>query len=285
MAYNLENLARLKDLKSLSNRINTDFATKAALKTVSDKVDTLENAGGQPNVLEGVKVNGTALAIAEKMVDILIATGTANGTIKVNGVDISITGLAAMAYKANVSEADLDSALTTIIANKANSADVYNKEQIDAKISAVYKPAGSVAFADLPTATEANLGNVYNVTGAFTTTDAFLEGAGKNYPAGTNVVVISAGEGAYGYDALTGFIDLSGYVQKEDGKGLSTNDYTTAEKAKLAGIAEDATKVEASATAGYIKINGTETKVVGIATDDEVTEMLNEVFGTPEETA
>lgn len=32
-------------------------------------------------------------------------------------------------------------------------------------------------------------------------------------------------------------VDLSGYVQKETGKGLSTNDYTTAEKAQVAKIA------------------------------------------------
>lgn len=48
-------------------------------------------------------------------------------------------------------------------------------------------------------------------------------------------------------------VDLSGYVQKETGKGLSTNDYTTAEKTKLGGMT--------------------------IATDAEVTEMLTEVFG------
>lgn len=37
-------------------------------------------------------------------------------------------------------------------------------------------------------------------------------------------------------------VDLSGKVDKVAGKGLSTNDYTTAEKTKLAGIAEDANK-------------------------------------------
>lgn len=37
-------------------------------------------------------------------------------------------------------------------------------------------------------------------------------------------------------------VDLSGYVQKETGKVLSTNDYTTAEKTKLAGIADGANK-------------------------------------------
>lgn len=50
-------------------------------------------------------------------------------------------------------------------------------------------------------------------------------------------------------------------VDKETGKGLSTNDYTTTEKNKLAGIAEGATKVEASTTNGKVKINGTDTTV------------------------
>lgn len=75
-------------------------------------------------------------------------------------------------------------------------------------------------------------------------------------------------------------VDLSGYQQKEDGKGLSTNDYTKADKDKLGGIAEGATKVEASDTDGAIKVNGSDVQVVDIATDAEVTEMLNEVFGT-----
>lgn len=51
-------------------------------------------------------------------------------------------------------------------------------------------------------------------------------------------------------------VDLSGKVDKVDGKGLSSNDYTDEEKAKLAGIE--------------------------MATDAEVTTMLDEVFGTTE---
>lgn len=45
-------------------------------------------------------------------------------------------------------------------------------------------------------------------------------------------------------------------------------------------MAYDETKVEASTTPGNIKINGSETPVVTIATDGEVAEMLAEVFPT-----
>ncbi len=74
-------------------------------------------------------------------------------------------------------------------------------------------------------------------------------------------------------------VDLSGKVDTEEGKGLSANDYTDAEKTKLAGVAEGATKVEAGAAPGAVKINGTETPVVTFATDAEVAAMLDEVFG------
>lgn len=48
---------------------------------------------------------------------------------------------------------------------------------------------------------------------------------------------------------------------------------------KVDGIAEGATKVEASATEGNIKINGVETAIVTLATDEAVNAMLTEVFG------
>lgn len=73
----------------------------------------------------------------------------------------------------------------------------YNKEQVDAIISSVYKPAGSATLATLPTLAKDVLGNVYNMTEAFTTTADFVEGAGKKYGVGTNVVVVDLGSGEY----------------------------------------------------------------------------------------
>lgn len=83
---------------------------------------------------------------------------------------------------------------------------------INAKVSSVYKPGGSIAFASLPELSASVLGMVYNVTDAFTTTADFVEGAGKKYPAGTNVVVVDAGSSSYKFDVLAGFVDLSGYA-------------------------------------------------------------------------
>lgn len=73
----------------------------------------------------------------------------------------------------------------------------YNKEEIDDIISSVYKPAGSATLATLPTLSKNVLGNVYNMTEGFTTTADFVEGAGKEYGPGSNVVVVDIGSGEY----------------------------------------------------------------------------------------
>ena len=110
---NLENLGTLVD------EIKSRYATKTALAALDERVETLEGVGAEANVLEGVKVNGTALAIANKMVDVLIATGDTNGSIKVNGTDVSVAGLAALAFKADISASDLSAAFKTAFDAKA----------------------------------------------------------------------------------------------------------------------------------------------------------------------
>ena len=63
-------------------------------------------------------------------------------------------------------------------------------------------------------------------------------------------------------DAVTALnAAIGNKVDKVDGMGLSANDFTDVLLAKLNGIAEGATKTEASEVNGNIKINGVETKV------------------------
>lgn len=83
------------------------------------------------------------------------------------------------------------------------------QDAIKSAIAGVYTPKGSIAFSSLPTAAAGNKGWVYNVADAFTTTAAFVEGAGHSYGAGTNVVCVDAGSGSYKWDVLAGIIDLT----------------------------------------------------------------------------
>ena len=131
--------------------------------------------GAQVNVLEAVKVNGEALEITEK------------------GVNIDLSEYA--------KSADYTTAL-------------------------LYK--GTVAsYAELP-ADGQKVGDVYNVTAA---------DAEHGLNAGENV----AWNGT-GWDNLGGVTDLSHLVEKEDGKGLSTEDFTTDLKTKLEAIDEATTE-------------------------------------------
>jgi len=196
MAYNEENLSRVKHLKELAQRIKTDYATKASVKELSDRVDSLVETGGEPNVITAIKVNGTAQPVTDKAVDLTVPTAK----------DISDAAAAAVAAADHLQRKKVDS--VDAIDPAAEGADKY-----------IYMVPKTGSDAD-------DLYDEYMVL------DGKVEHVGNTK------------------------VDLSGYQPKEEGKGLSSNDYTGEEKAKLAGME--------------------------IATDAEVKEMLDEVFGVPQ---
>ena len=336
MSYNTENLTKLNHLKLLAQK-------------TKQEIEAILEVGGEPNVLEGVKVNGTALAIANKMVDILIATGATNGTLAVNGTDVAVKGLAALAYKAQVSESDLDSALTAVLAAKAAKAEVDTLIGSDTGKSVRTIANEELAAQLIPEGAQESLDTLTEIANwiqehpddasamntAITKLNSIVAGIGGEEDDYATVIAaiegkltaalatITAGDTnghldvngtdvtVYTHPAHTAkasglykvTVDAEGHVSeaeavtKQDitGLGIPAQD-TTYQKAtaaadglmskehfsKVEGIAANATKVEASATPGSIKINGTDTAVVTIATDTEVTEMLNEVFAAEE---
>ena len=181
------------------------------------------------------------------------------------------------------------------VALKANSADVYTQtqvdEKIDAAISAVYKPAGSVAFASLPTPGADNLGNVYNVTDEFTTDARFTEGAGQEYPAGTNVAVVETSNepATYKFDVMSGFVDLSGYLTTETASATyatKTELGNKVDKVTGSSLVQDTliTKLEGladikSVAAGELAISGSGELGVTAIAQDKVTGLVDALAG------
>ncbi len=96
-------------------------------------------------------------------------------------------------------------------------------------------PKGTKAFAGLTPATDltaANVGFMWNISDAFTTTADFAEGAGKSIPAGANIYVANVGTAeapSYKYDIFQGMYDLSGYALKSE---MSITDGTGADADK-----------------------------------------------------
>lgn len=178
----------LDQLKMLAQRSKTEIdKVDAKIDTLSGRVDDLVTAGGEPNVINAVKNNGTPLEITDKSVDIGASIAAAVAAADHLKRKI-VTGVDAIDLAAE----DADQYLYMVPKTGSDADDVYDEYMV--------------------------------LNGA-------VEHVGNTK------------------------VDLSGYVQKETGKGLSTNDFTDEEKTKLAGIE--------------------------MATDAEITSMLNDVFGAP----
>lgn len=272
MSYDVSKLAKLGQLKMLAER------TKEQDDALASRIKAIEDINPGENTIETIKVNGVEQSIVDKAVDITVPT------------------------KAS----DLTNDTNFQTAEEVEAA-------INSKVASTYKAAGSISFESLPELVEANLGKVYNVTDNFTTTDNFVEWSGIKHSAGTNVAIVKVGD-YYKYDCMSGFVDLTGYVEKVSSatvgnfasldasgnltdSGKSASDFVAAESgkslvadteiARLASMSEGANKAEKSDRNGYIKIDGTDTLVYeepsdvihgSVATDEEVTEMLSEVF-------
>lgn len=251
MAYNTEKLTKLKHLQDLATRVKSDY------DALSTKVDNLVTAGGEPNVLEGVKVNGTTLAIANKMVDILIAQGAANGTIAVNGVDVAVKGLAALAFKANISESDLDAALKAVIDAKAAASDV---TALSDKVTALI---GSDANKSVRAIANEELAAQLIPENAQESLDTLAEIAAWIQEHPDDASAMNA--------AITALQNLVGTLP--EGATSTTVVAYIDEAIAAIGIGNYAKTADVNA-ALVNKVNTSD-----VATDAEVTEMLNEVFG------
>lgn len=94
---------------SFNNKLTKSAAIAAAVEgKIYFAKDGSGNAEGivlngqsyaEPNKLEGVQVNGTDLAVSGKKVNVTVATGSNNGNIAVNGVDVPVKGLKSAAFQ------------------------------------------------------------------------------------------------------------------------------------------------------------------------------------------
>lgn len=203
--YDINHITKLGHLQKLAQKENQKAKALAA------RVDALERVGAQANVIETVKVNGTAQTIAsDKSVNITVPTKTSQ---------------------------------------LANDSTFQTSAQVVAAINTAISKSGHASFQkvdavpEVDTAQENILYLVMNTTTKHYDIYAKIKGDGDRY---TMELL----------DDTT--VDLSGKVDKVEGKGLSTNDYTTAEKTKLAGIATGANKYvhpsHTAATSGLYKI-------------------------------
>lgn len=237
----------------LWQKIKTKFATITDLDGKVDKVTgkglstndyttTEKNklndvaSGAQVNVIETVKVNNTALTPSSKAVNITVPTKTSditNDSGFITTADIP-EGAAA---STTTPKMDGTAAIGTEMAF-ARGDHVHPSDT--SKVPTTRKVAGHALSTDVTLVkSDVGLGNVDNTADV----DKPISTAQKTA--------------------------LDNKVDKETGKGLSTNDYTTAEKNKLNGIEEGA-----EVNPQVVDVNGNSRKILGYGVTNDMSALV-----------
>lgn len=254
---------------SLGNRY-TKGETDNLLNGKEDKIDDLEtirsNASKGATAIQGVQRNGTDL--------------TPDANSKVN-VEVPVLGI-------QVNNADITPDQSTRKVNLTVLDTISAGSDYPVSSKTIY-----TALDEIYTKTETNEAIAAAVAdfGGFKVVELGPDGKPAEQSPSTKIIYLTKDDPATKTDPYTEWIctdttgpvweiigetsvDLSQYYTKTEadarlankvtvviGKGLSTEDYTTPEKTKLAGISDGANKVEPSQTNGNIKVDGTETTV------------------------
>lgn len=176
-----DNFLNKTGLQYYHNRIKSLFAKQADLTTLQTTVESIVAEGGEPNVIETVKVNNTALTPdSSKAVDITVPTKVSDLTndgdgttgsefatksyVDTNGGKIDVVKINGTAQ--TITNKEVDISVPTQVSDLTNDSGFQTATQvqslIDSAVSSAYKYKGSVASVSALPAT-AETGDVYDV--------------------------------------------------------------------------------------------------------------------------
>lgn len=217
--------------------VNGDPLSIGANKTVNipvpTRVNQLENdASYQENVIERIQVNGVTQGITGKTVNVHMPTAVSELTNDENyqtnvleGVKVNGTALTVDAEK------NVNVSVPTKVSQLTNDKTYQTKTEVENTVKTAVAGSKHTSFqkvSSVPAAADAKEDVMYLVMNSVT----------KHYDIYAKIADDAGNFKMELLDDTT--VDLSGYVQKEAGKGLSHNDFTDALLAKLNGIAEKA---------------------------------------------
>lgn len=290
-------LTSLEQLKLLAQKINTDFTKVSAFNALSTRVDELVTAGGEPNKIDSIKVNGTVQEIKDKVVDIKVPGYTVEKSEKSSdyaavyqlmkdgvAVGAAINIPKDMVVKSgsvvtNPTGQPKGTYIKLVLANATN-----DTLYIDVGGLIEYVTSGSAVGDMVVVAIDEQ---THKVTASITDGTITKAKLATEVQSDLDKAHEHANKALLDtYDQTNADIKDAVSKKHSHANAAELDKIATGDKAKwdatstkVDGIAEGATKVEASATEGNIKINGVETAIVTLATDEAVNAMLTEVFG------
>lgn len=217
--------------------VNGDPLSVGENKTVNipvpTRVNQLENdASYQENVIERIQVNGVTQGITGKTVNVHMPTAVSELTNDENyqtnvleGVKVNGTALTVDAEK------NVNVSVPTKVSQLTNDKTYQTKTEVENTVKTAVAGSKHTSFqkvSSVPAAADAKEDIMYLVMNSVT----------KHYDIYAKIADDAGNFKMELLDDTT--VDLSGYVQKEAGKGLSHNDFTDALLTKLNGIAEKA---------------------------------------------
>lgn len=211
------------------NRMKTVFANKTELAILDDKVDEIIAEGGEPNTIETVKVNGTALTPdAQKAVDVIVPTATSEltndgdgnsnfatetyvqqngGKIDVINVNNSPLPITNKAVNIDLSDYAETSDLPTKTSDLTNDSDYQTSAQVQALIDAELADITGIDFQVVQTLPASGVkGTIYLVPKTASTDDIYDE----------YVWLTPEGQTAHWEQIGTTAVDLSNYWSMTD---------------------------------------------------------------------
>lgn len=207
-----------------TSKVNTEAtARKDADTALQGNIDTLNQT---------VTANKTASDKAISDVNAAVKTESDRAKAKESSLEGSInTETTARTNADSALEGKITSLTNTVSSNKSTTDKAISDEVTRAKA------AEAKALSDA----KSDAASKYQVKGNYLTSHQDISGkldkttASQTYLSKTDAATKYQPKGNY----LTSHQDISGKVDKVAGKGLSTNDYTTAEKKKLASLPDD----------------------------------------------
>ena len=223
----------------------TDAGSSGMIITASDVDMTGYSKPAATSPITTSDTASSAIGKLEKALDSIPAA-------QVNSDWAASSGVAEILHKPTLGTAAAKDSTNSVTANSTDLVESGAvKTAIDNAISSVYKACGDKTVAQLTSSLliASNLGNVYNITDSGTTTSDFIGGAGKAILTGDNVAIVDVGSSTYKFDLLSGFVDLSNYIQTSNTSGLVKNDGTIDTTTYISDISGKADKVS-NATSG-----------------------------------